>query len=289
MKTRTAIMATLISAVFAIITAAYAQNQPNNPPANNPPAVKDDSLMKDFTLEENGWRITDYRPYVTALRDLEKLNKQYAENVLKLAIDEYSAAIDILEDMDSDVANIIQTNKGKLNMSEHWYWQEIDRKNAEFRRIANKKREAKLKAVTYLTKAIYDSDEVKNMELRNEPKFITFMSRLYQAYVATQYDILNFRPCIPILERYINLSDKNRKDVWAYRYLASCYGFIEKEMERYKNYAAEDEIMKYRNKKNRSMLIATELTYGVDSPHYKKMQEIVQRDERRSERLNDFK
>jgi len=281
MKTRTAIMMVLISAVFTITTATYAQNQPN--------PAQDDSMMKDFTLEENGWRITDFRPYVTALRDLEKLNRQYSENILKLAIDEYSAAIDILEDMDNEVAEIIQKNKEKINLSEHWYWQEIDRKNAEYRLISYKKREAKLKAVTYLTKAINDSDEVKNVELRNEPKFLNFMSKMYQVYVATQYDIQNFRPCIPILERYINLSSDNRKDVWAYRYLASCYGFIEKEMERYKNYATEDELMKYRNKKNRSMLTATELTYGADSPHYKKMQEIIQRDERRSERLNDFK
>jgi hypothetical protein len=191
--------------------------------------------------------------------------------------------------MDAEVAEIIQKNKEKINLNEHWYWQEIDRKNAEQRQISYKKREAKLKAVTYLTKAINDSDEVKNVELRNEPKFIVFMSRLYQTYVATQYDIQNLRPCIPILERYIKLSEANRKDVWAYRYLASCYGFVEKEMERYKNYAAEDDIMKYRNKKNRNMLIAAELTYGVESPHYKKMQEIIQRDEKRSERMNDFK
>ncbi|MDR3237642.1 MAG: hypothetical protein LBT84_03980 [Spirochaetia bacterium] len=277
MKTRIAIITAIVSAAFAI-TGAFAQDNPN----------QDASMVKDFIAEENGWRITDYQPYVTALRDLEKLNKQYSENVLKLAIDEYSVAIDILEDMDQEIAEFIQANKEKINLNEYWYWQEIDRKNQEYRHISYKKREAKLKAVTYLTKSINDLDEVKNVELRNEPKFLTFISRLYQAYVATQYDIQNLRPCIPILERYIKISEKNRKDVWAYRYLASCYGFVEKEMERYK-YSTDDEIVKYRNKKNKSLLTATELMYGVDSPHYKKIQEVVQRGERKSERLNDFK
>lgn len=251
-------------------------------------ATTDDSMVADFTADENGWRITDFRPYISAIRDLEKLNREYSENVLRLAIDEYSTAIDILEDMDQEIAEIIQRNKEKRNLNEQWYWQEIDRKNQEYREISAKKREAKLKAVTYLTRAILDSDEVKNTELRNEPRFVNFMSKLYQAYVATQYDIQNLKPCIPILERYVKLSEANSKDAWAYRYLASCYGYMEKKLERYK-YSAEEEVMIYRNKKNKSMLYATELLYGSESPHYKKMQEQVRKGERKSVRINDFK
>ena len=37
------------------------------------------------------------------------------------------------------------------------------------------------------------------------------------------------------------------------------------------------------------MLQAVELKYGVDSPHYKHLQEIVEKDEKKSERLNEFK
>lgn len=278
-------LTTALSGTALLLSAicVFAQN------ANNQDdRVGNDSLVKDFTLEENGWRIADYTPYLSALRDLEKLNKQYSENILKLAIDEYSAGIDILESLDQEVAEIIETNKRKINLNEHYYWQEIDRRNQEYRQIAYKKRQAKVKAVTYLTKAINDSDAVQNTEIRNEPRFINFQARLYQAYVATQYDIQNLKPCIPILERYIKLTSKTREDVWAYRYLASCYGFMEKMMGQYK-YTGEDELMQYRNKKNSALLIAAELTYGVESPQYKRMQETVQKDERKSERINDFK
>src|SRR3990172_13416652 len=102
-------------------------------------------------LEITGWRIRDFKPYVKAIEELEKLNKEYSDNLLKLAIDEYSTALDILEDMENDVIKIKTANKQKRNLGERWYWQEIDRKNAEQRQVAAKKYEAKMKSVTYLT------------------------------------------------------------------------------------------------------------------------------------------
>lgn len=238
--------------------------------------------------EDLGWRIRDYKPYIKAIEELEKLNKEYSENLLKLAIDEYSTGLDILEDMESEIVKIRERFKNQKNLNERWYWQEIDRKNQQQRQIATKKFQAKVSAVTYLTKSINYLDEIQLSEVRQDPKFINFQSRLFQVYVSTQYDLHNFKPCIPILERYITLSEKNQKDIWAYKYLASCYGYMEKVLQKYKH-ATEDEILNYKNKKNRSMLQAVELKYGVDSPHFKHLQDVVEEDEKKSERINDFR
>lgn len=250
---------------------------------------KDSSALNEFSeVEVTGWRIRDFKPYVKAIQELEKLNKEYSDNLLKLAIDEYSTGLDILEDMENEVIRIRTTNKEKKNLNERWYWQEIDRKNAEQRLIWTKKSEAKMKSVTYLTKAINYLDQVQHQEIRQEPRFLNFQTRLFQVYVSTQYDLQNFLPCIAILERYITLSDKNAKDIWAYKYMSSCYGYMEKVLQKYRH-ASEDEINTYKSKKNRSMLQAVELKYGIESPHYKHMQEIVEQDEKKSERINDYK
>ena len=247
------------------------------------------SVADEFSdVEVTGWRIRDFKPYIKAIQELEKLNKEYSDNLLKLAIDEYSTAIDILEDMENEVIKIKASNKEKKNLNERFYWQEIDRKNQEQRQVAAKKYEAKMKAVTYLTKSIDYLDQIQHVEIRQEPRFLNFQSRLFQVYVSTQYDLQNFKPCIPILERYIAISDKNAKDIWAYKYMASCYGYMEKVLAKYRH-ANEDEINTFKNKKNRSMLQAVELKYGVESPHYKHMQEIVEQDEKKAERINDFK
>ena len=250
---------------------------------------KNPSLTDEFSeVEVTGWRIRDFKPYIKAIQELEKLNKEYSDNLLKLAIDEYSTGLDILEDMENEVIKIRSTNKEKKNLNERWYWQEIDRKNAEQRLIWSKKSEAKMKSVTYLTKSINYLDQIQHTEIRQEPRFLNFQTRLFQVYVSTQYDLQNFLPCIAILERYISLSDKNAKDIWAYKYMSSCYGYMEKVLQKYKH-ASEDEINTYKNKKNRSMLQAVELKYGIESPHYKHMQEIVEQDEKKSERINDYK
>ncbi len=261
-----------------------AQQQPDKKKEGEKKGLKNEFL----DVEVTGWRIRDFKPYVQAIKDLEKLNKEYSENLLRLAIDEYSTGLGILEDMDNEVIKLKSGYKKKKYLNERFYWQEIDRKNQEMRQVSAKKYEAKMKAVTYFTKSIDYLDQIQHVEIRNEPRFLNFQSRLYQVYVSTQYDLQNFKPCIAILERYIAISDANAKDIWAYKYLASCYGYMQKILAKYKH-ASEDEINAFKNKKNRSMLQAVELKYGVESPHYKQMQEIVEQDEKKSERINDFK
>lgn len=251
-------------------------------------APKGDQQKEAIKEEVTGWRIKDFKPYIKAIQELEKLSKEYSDNLLKLAIDEYSTGIDILEDMDNDVNKLIETNQKNKNLQEQWYWQEIDRREQEKRQIAMMKFEAKTKAVTYFTRAINHMDEITFEEVRKDPKFVNFQIRLYQAYVSTQYDLYNLKPCIPILERYIEINDQTKNDVWAYKYLSSCYGYMEGVLLKYKQ-GTEQEQLQYKQKKNMYMLRAAELQYGIDSPQYKHLREIVSKDEKKSEKINEFK
>ncbi len=273
----------LLFTLLALIIGAGTLSAQQNPQNAEQPAAQ-----KEDMTPEPGWRVRDFQPYIKAIEELEKLNKEYSENLLKLAIDEYSTGLDILEDMENDIIKMAEQNKKKKNLNERWYWQEIDRRNQEQRQMAMRKHEAKMKSVTYLTKSIKFLDSIENVEVIKDPKFINFQSRLFQVYVSTQYDLMNFKPCIPILERYVTLSENNKKDVWAYKYMASCYGYMEKILQKYRH-STEDEIMQFRNKKNSSILQAVELKYGIESPHYKHIQETVQQDEKKSERINDFR
>jgi hypothetical protein len=273
----------LLYAIVAILAvtislAAIAQQQ----------APKEEPKKEGIKEEVTGWRIKDFKPYVKAIQELEKLSKEYSDNLLKLAIDEYSTGIDILEDMENDVNKLIETNQKNKNLQEQWYWQEIDRREQEKRQIAMMKFEAKTKAVTYFTRAINHMDEITFEEVRKDPKFVNFQIRLYQAYVSTQYDLYNLKPCIPILERYIEINDQTKNDVWAYKYLSSCYGYMEGVLLKYKQ-GTEQEQLQYKQKKNMYMLRAAELQYGIDSPQYKHLREIVSKDEKKSEKINEFK
>lgn len=270
-----------------IMNGAFAQAEKEEKKEAKKEEVAKDS--KEAPREEiTGWRVKDFKPYIQAMRDLEKLSKEFSENLLKLAIDEYSTGLDILEDMESEVNKTTQSFKERKNLNERWYWQEIDRKNQETRIIARIRHEAKIKAVTFLTRAINHLDEITFVEVRRDIKFMNFQTRLFQVYVSCQYDTFNLKPCIPILERYIAMNDQNKKDVWAYKYLASCYGYMETTITKYRQ-ASEDVQLQYKSMKNRYMLQAIELQYGVESPEYKHLQEIVEQDEKKSERLNDFR
>ena len=243
---------------------------------------------KPWGSEVTGWRVNDFQPYIQAAKDLEKLTVEFSENMLRLSIDEFSTGIDILEDMEYEIQKLIEKNKNSKNLSEQYYWQEIDRKNREKRQIGMMKTESKMKSITYFVKAINHMDDIQSILVQEKKEFTNFQARLYQVYISVQYDLHNFLPCIPILERYIALNEKNRTDIWAYKYLSSCYGYMETIQSKYRH-ASEEQIIQYKQKKNRYMLFAAELKYGVDSVQYKHLREIVEQDEKKTEMLNDFR
>ena len=260
--------------IFAGIVSAQQQTNNDN---------QRDSRFVD--LPKDGWHVQDYKPYISALRELEKLSKEYSEFLLKRSIDEYSKGFDTIEDMNGEIARLRSIWSTAKYLNEKWYWQEIDRKSAQERHLGRIRNEAKTKAVTYFTRAINILDEVRSNELKANETFIDYKSRLYRAYVSIQYDIGNVKPCIPILERYILLREDNRKDVWAYRYLSSCYAVMESMLDR-SHKVNEDDVIYYRNKKNQSILIAVELQYGLDSAEYKDIQKTIIRDESKREVIN---
>ena len=84
---------------------------------------------------KDGWMTTDYKPYISTIKDLEKLSKEYSEFLLKRSVDEYSKGFDTLEDMQSEIVRLKEVYKNTKYLNEKWYWQEVDRKNAQDRYI----------------------------------------------------------------------------------------------------------------------------------------------------------
>jgi len=274
---------TLFSGIFlicALFTGTASAQQNTQTDANKQADV---ATTGDKT--KDGWMTNDYVPYISTIKDLEKLSKEYSEFLLKRSIDEYSKGFDTLEDMQSEITRLRDIYKNTKYLNEKWYWQEVDRKNAQDRYLNRIKTEAKIKSVTYFTRAINTLDEVKSNELKNNETFIDYKSKLFRIYVSIQYDLGNMKPCIPILERYITMRDENRKDIWAYKYLSSCYAVMEAMLDK-SSKTNEENIIYYKNKKNQSTLMAVELQYGIESPEFKEVQKIVQQDERKSQVIN---
>ena len=284
----------MLSGIF--VNSAFAQQAEKKavtqPPkkeekAKAEPEAITEKKVESWQKEVTGWRVKDYRPYIKAMKDLERLNKEFSENLLRVAIDEYSTGLDILGDMEREIKRLVKYYNNKKNFNEQWFWQQIDRKNREKRHIGIVRKEAKVKSVTFFVKAINRLDEIESREVRDRGEFENFQIRLYQVYVSTQYDVHSFMPCIPILERYINLNYKTKNDVWAYKYLSSCYAFMEAMFKKYRH-STQEQIFHYKHRKNKHMLFAAELKYGVNSVEYKHLQEIVEGDEKKTQMLNDF-
>jgi len=291
--------------------------------------------LKEEERKVWGWYVDDYRPYIRAFKDLERLTREYADDQIRIALDYYITGIDILRDMREDIQKMYEQDKTEKHLNEKWYWQEIDRKNTLVYKAWRMKQTAKQKAAFYFIKAIKTLDNIENDQIKKTPEFRKFMSYLYQIYVSVQYDIGNIPQTIPILERYLEIDERNkgiftlsldeiknfekvpqqkkdvvlnilyptaeekakmpkdineikkeiievnRKATWAYRYLAQAYAFKENLLRKIRDRGVtEAEIEYYRKKKNEALLKATQLRYGKDSPQYKKLFELVQRDEK---------
>jgi len=237
----------------------------------------DKKRLKDNLLQEKMWKNPDYSGYYRAFEELYKLSKAFSNNKYRLALSNYQSGMNTILKMREQIDQFRKEESEKKRLDERWYWQKIDRKAKEERVVAREKMAAKLAAVTFFTKAINHMDEINNPDLRERQEYKTLMSSIYRAWIMSEYDTQNFSQCIPILELYLEI-DENEKEYPAHKYLASCYAFEENVLKRF-NKNAEDQILKFKYKKNVHLLRATELKYGKGSIEYKHIVDLVNKDE----------
>lgn len=261
----------LLATAFLTVTVLSAQDTAN---------TQDDTESRETVADESEakWHNPDYRPYNKAFDDLIKLSDAYAKNQLRLALSNFQAGRSIVVKMREDVQRFREEAAEAKHMDEKWYWQTVDRKAREERYIRRVKHDAKLKAVTYLTRAINQMDQIAKKSVRESEEFKDLMSAVYRDWIVNQYDIGNIPQTIEILERYLALDPNYEKEVSPHKYLTNAYAFREKELQNYGG-ARDQESLFYRKKKNEHLLRATELKYQKGSPEYEHIMEIVNRDE----------
>lgn len=239
----------------------------------------DDTISKDGKIlkDERLWKNPDYKGYYKAFAELHKLSKAFANNKYRLALSSYQSGMNTILKMRDSVDQYRKEQAEKKRLDEKWYWQKVDRKAKEENYIGRQKMAAKLQAVAYFTKAINHLDEIANPDLREKKEYKTLLSAIYRAWIMSEYDTQNLPQCIPILELYLEI-DENEKEYPAHKYLASCYAFEENVLKKYKA-GSEDQMLKFKYKKNVHLLRATELKYGKGSIEYKYIVDLVNRDE----------
>jgi hypothetical protein len=226
---------------------------------------------------EELWKNADYRDYDPAFTELHRLSKAFANNKYRLALSSFQSGVNSIIKMRDEVELYRKQSAETKRLNEKWYWQVVDRKAQEERQIGRMKRRAKMEAVTYFTRAINYMDEILNPDLREKEPFKRLLSAIYRNWVMYQYDLGNMPQTIPIIELYIEV-DQNEKEYPAHKYLSQCYAFQENMIKRYKM-GTEDQMFRFRYKKNVHLLRASELKYGKESAEYKHVVNIVNRDE----------
>lgn len=261
-----------LSFCFVLGLAAQGRDDKNNE------KIKADTPEAIAAQAEKDWHNPDYRPYVKSFEELVKLGDDYAENKFRLSLANYNTGQSLIFKMRQEVQRFKEGQAEKIKLNEKWYWQTIDRKAWENRYITRKKLEAKLKAVTYYTRAMNHLDTIQNKKFRESERFKDLQANVYRQWIIQQYDLRNIPQTINVLERYITLAPKYDSEVPAHKYLASAYGVKEKILMKY-GAGTEQELNFYKKKKNQHLLKAAELKYGKDKPEYEKILELVNRDE----------
>lgn len=223
------------------------------------------------------WKNSDYRNYDRAFAALHELSPAYTNNKYRLALSAYQSGVNTIIKMREKEELLRNDSEQQTRLSEKWYWQIIDRKAQETRRIYAMHRKAKIQAVSYFTQAIEHLDDVINKELREKANFKRLLSAVYRNWAIYQFDLGNLPQCIAILELYLQI-DENEKEYSVHKYLSQCYAFQESVLVKY-HLGTEDERFRFRYKKNVHLLRATELKYGKDSVEYKHIVNLLNRDE----------
>lgn len=273
MKT-TKLIYILLLAIFTATTVIAQGATDNNEKTEE---EKNEELAKADEAEAK-WHNPDYRPYISSFDDLVKLSDAYAENKLRLALSNYQTGRSLIQKMREDVQRFQEEAAEAKRLNEKWYWQTIDRKAREERIIFGKKQKAKIKAVTFFTRAIKHLDDIQNKKIREKDEFKDLTANVYRDWVVQQYDLGNIPQTVDLLERYIKLDPKFEKEVSPHKYLSSAFAFKENLLTKY-DAGTEQQRLFLKKKKNEHLLRAAELKYGKDSPEYEEILEQVNRDE----------
>ncbi|MDH4198955.1 MAG: hypothetical protein OEV66_01110 [Spirochaetia bacterium] len=241
-------------------------------------AATTDTTAAKPTTETNAWKNEDYKSYVKALDDLIKLDNNYAQGQLNLALSNYQVGKSLLIKMREAIERSTKESEETLRLNEKWYWQTMDRKNREEKKKSDEKRSAKLKAVTYFTKAVHQLDEIENVKIKESPDFKALLSNIYRDWAMAQYDLGNIPQIIDVLNRYLALDPKYETIAEPHKYLASAYAFQEKILEKY-GAGSEHDLKYFKHEKNKHLARATEILYGKDSPEYSHIMDVINRDE----------
>lgn len=233
-------------------------------------------LKKKTMEDESLWKNPDYKGYNKTFQELHQLSKTFANNQFRLALSNYQSGVNTVLKNREWTEQYRKEEAEKKRLDEKWYWQKVDRKSKEERVVYREKMKAKQDSLNYFSKAINHLDEIKNPDLRERPEFKRLLSDVYRSWIMAEYDLQNLPQCIPILELYIEIDD-NEKEYPAHKYLASAYSFEENMIKKTKG--PDDMLFKYRYKKNVHLLRATELKYGKDSPEYKHIVNLINKDE----------
>ena len=228
-------------------------------------------------VSEELWKNADYRDYNQAFTELHQLSRAFANNKYRLALSAYQSGVNTIMKMRDEVELFKKQSEEAKHMDEKWYWQVIDRRAREERTMDRMRRSAKMESVTYFTRAINHMDEITNPELREKTAFKKLISAIYRNWIMYQYDLGNLPQTIPVAELYIEI-DENEKEYPAHKFLAQGYAFQETMIKKYR-VGTEDQMMRFRYKKNVHLLRAAELKYGKDSAEYKHIVNLVNRDE----------
>jgi tetratricopeptide (TPR) repeat protein len=257
----------LIIAMALPFFSVMAQNQA--PDTQGQPAqgsAKTDTASSDTTANKNNsdtnpWLNPDFKSYVKALDELVKLSDDYAQNKYRLALANYQTGKSLMQKMRESVQRFREESEETLRLNEKWYWQTMDRKNHEEKKINEDKRIAKLKAVTYFTRAVRHLDEIENPKVKESAEYKALLSNIYRDWAMAQYDLGNIPQIIDVLNRYISLDRKYEEIAEPHKYLSSAYAFQEKMLVKY-GQGSDQDITYFKKMKNKHLLRATEIMYG---------------------------
>jgi len=264
-----------VSLLAVMLGSAALIAQPAAKPADPKAAEKKENPAEE---KEAKWYNPDYRPYVASFDELYKLGDDFANNKFRLALSNYQTGRSLLDKMKEEVQRNKEEWADAKYLNEKWYWQTIDRKMREDRILIEKRNRAKIKAVTYFTRAINHLDEIQNRSFREKQQMKDLTASVYRDWIISQYDLGNLPQTIDLLERYLKIDPAFETEISPHKYLASGYGFKEAVAEKY-NKGTEAERIFYKKNKNKHLLRATELKYKKDSPEYEHILELVNRDE----------
>lgn len=206
---------------------------------------------------------------------IQGISEESSKKKLETASKSFLKAVQYFQKKEMELEESKNQQLNAPNTELRYEWQKQARDESIIKEYERQKLKARERAISILIDGMNALEKIENPKVIDTQTYREIKSGLYREYAKHKYSSKDFLVAQDILERYIEIEDKNNKESEPHKLLAYCYERLSENMLKNRKTSG---YLHFKELKKKHLLEYAELQYGMGSEEYKLILEKIERE-----------